>query len=85
MQDNRIRVYAEPINNFGTSKDFHIYLDVGGSREYLMTHRPNGALYTILKNGPRLIDLRNNQKSRRQSVTNLRHLIRVIDEYMEDR
>lgn len=36
---------------------FDIYIDFRGSREYLMTHRQNARLYSLLKSGVKINDL----------------------------
>ena len=39
---------------------FDIYLDFSGNREYLMPHRQNGRLYSLLKDGLRIEELERN-------------------------
>jgi len=42
---------------------FDIYIDFSGTREYLMPHRPNGRLFSLLKDGVSISELkRNTQK-----------------------
>lgn len=48
-----IRLTAEK-----TRGGFHIYMDLSGRRDYLMTHRSDEVLYGLLKDGIRLEDLR---------------------------
>ena len=78
---------------------FHIYLDFSGQREYLMTHRRNGLLYGLLKDGAVLADMkrwRNGDIASRigrsprspgsGKLTNMvDHLLVVIDDYMLER
>ena len=92
-----ILVIAE---NNGTSKGFNIYLEFSGQREYLLTHRHNGAIFRMLENGIRLPDLERgiremdiqllSGRQTRIAYTNqlqnsLRYLMTVIDEYIIDR
>ena len=92
-----ILVLAE---NNGTNNGFNIYLIFSGQREYLMTHRHNGAMYRMLENGIRLSDMQRGIREmdeqllygRRTGITitrqlygNMRYLMTVIDEYIEDR
>ena len=78
---------------------FHIYLDFSGQREYLMTHRHNGLLYALLKDGVVLEDLRrwktadiagkigtSPRGARSGKLTNIvDYLLVVIDDYIIDR
>lgn len=95
--NRNILVFAE---NNGTSRGFNIYLDFSGQREYLLTHRHNGAIFKILENGIRLPDLERGIRDmnmqllsgRRSRITltnqlqkNLSFLLTVIDEYITDR
>lgn len=50
-----VRVIAE---NIDSDHGFHIFLDFSGQREYLMSHRHNGLLYNVLKDGVALDDMR---------------------------
>ena len=46
--NRNIRVVAE---NTDCSPGFNIYLDFSGQREFLMFHRRNGLLYSLLRDG----------------------------------
>lgn len=95
--NRNIRVYAE---NNGNRKGFNIYLVFSGQREYLTTHRHNGAIYGMLKDGVRLADLQRGVRERNLSTfcgcavgvinaeqlrNNIRYLLLMIDEYIEER
>lgn len=83
--------------NTTDARGFHIYLDFSGQREYLMSHRHNGLLYDLLKDGVALDDVRRwrpsgNRKrgrSRRRREECLYHmvdhLLDVADEYIWER
>ena len=92
-----IQVVAE---NNGNQNGFNVYLVFSGQREYLFTHRHNGAMFGMLKDGIRLADLQRGIRSMniralcsrrmcisatRQLLNSLRWLLVVIDEYIEDR
>lgn len=83
-----ITLYPENIHG---KSGFNIYIDFSGQRELLMTHRHNGALYNVLKNGINLDDLTRyffKKKSGHQSQFNTReqlainHLLKTVDEYL---
>ena len=92
-----ILVVAE---NNGNQDGFNVYLVFSGHREYLFTHRHNGPMFVMLKDGIRLADLQRSVRTmniqclcgRRMSIAAARHLLGsmryllvVIDEYIEDR
>lgn len=92
-----ILVFAE---NNGNHHGFNVYLVFSGQREYLITHRHNGAMYFMLKNGIRLADLQRGVRemkistlcSRKAEIAatkqlrnSIRYLLMVIDEYIQDR
>ena len=92
-----IMVYAE---NNGNQSGFNIFLEFSGQREYLVTHRHNGAMYKVLKNGVRLDDMQRGIQEMSMSslcgrhssiaATNqlrnsMQYLMVVIDEYISDR
>ena len=78
---------------------FHIYLDFSGQREYLMTHRHNGLLYGLLKDGVALGELRrwrNDDIARKikrsprysgssKLINMVGYLLVVIDDYIVER
>ena len=95
--NRNILVLAE---NNGMLQGFNIYLVFSGQREYLITHRHNGAMYGMLKDGIRLADLQRGvremnipiPRDRRKGIidneqlrSNMRYLMAVIEEYIEDR
>ena len=91
--NRNIRVLAE---NNGTKDGFNIYLDFSGQREYLMSHRHNGMLYKLLKDGAAVDDIRQWTLSQSGSIRMHRrryaqirrvitHLVAVIDDYMVER
>lgn len=90
--DRNIRVTAENLNPYG----FDIILDFSGKKEYLVSHRYNGRLYRVLKDGVSL-DLLQRKKphhilreshGRRiihrsaQFDNMINHLKLVIDDYL---
>ena len=77
--DRGVRVIA--VNNYSVVSRFDIYLEFSGKREWLMMHRHNGILYGMLRNGISLGELRRFSGRDRERV---QHLVRVIDEYLED-
>lgn len=89
-----VTVYA--VNDCRNS-GYDIYIAFSGRGEFLMHHRHNGLLYAILKDGIHVDDLKRinykamlknvgSRQGNRQRITRLdlaiRHLRRVIDEYM---
>ncbi len=93
-----VRVFAE--NN--RKKDgLLLYIEFSGQKEFLMVHRPDGILYSLLKDGcsvnelnrlvpQKYISRRTQSKKivKRQSEhlsRSLRHLNAVITEYLEYR
>ncbi len=92
-----ILVFAENNEN---QHGFNVYLAFSGQREYLLTHRHNGAMYMMLKDGIRLGELQRGVRemklpalcSRRVGIidseqlrNSMRYLLVVINEYIEDR
>ena len=92
-----ILVFAE---NNGNQSGFNVYLEFSGQREYLFTHRHNGAMFRLLKDGIRLDDLQRgiqennisiplgskaNSIATRQIMNSMRHMMVVIDDYIADR
>ena len=87
------------VENRKGGNGFNIYLDFSGKREYLMTHRHNGLLYDLLKDGPIVADMgrwkardiarkigSSPRSSRSGKVLNMvNHLLLVIDDYMLER
>ena len=73
---------------------FDIFLDFSGQREYLMSHRHNGPLYSMLCDGAPLDEVRRWRPTgghgpravrRRHSETlhnSVRHLLLVVDDYL---
>ena len=95
--NRNILVYA--VNN-GSKEGFNIYLAFSGQREYLVTHRHNGLLYGMLKDGIRLEDMRREAREMRPAAAgwrragaakatklrnSMRYLLEAIDEYVADR
>ena len=96
--NRNIKVIAVNNNN---NDGFNIYLDFSGQREFLVYHRHNGILYNILKDGVVVDDfkrmdtgkiktasLHKGPNKRRHSENTkgvVNHLIKVIDEYIEER
>lgn len=79
---------------------FNIYLEFSGQREYLMSHRHNGILYNMLKDGVRLADLQRLRGNKKLSSNFYRiygdyrgnvldsmvfHLLNVVDGYMVEK
>lgn len=82
-----VRVFAQ--NREGRT-GFNIYLDFSGQREFLFTHRHNGLLYNLLKDGVRTDDLRRwtprrNTPSCRRLQGMVSHLLAVVDAYAAER
>ena len=81
-QGNNIFITAQ---NNANNPGFCIYLVFSGRQEFLTHHRHNGLLYNLLKDGMTLNELRR-WRFRYQSKDKLngmvRHLLRVIDDYM---
>jgi len=83
-----IKVVA--INN--ESRDgFSIYLDFSGRREFVVSHRHNALLYSILCGGIHLDDLRRWRPKASQRQVNgklvnlISHSLKVIDWYLAER
>ena len=80
---------------------FDVYLDFSGHYEYVSTHRHNGILFNMLKDGIILDDFRRSdfykikyssfyrgRKARRRSSKTeclMGHLIKEIDDYLNER
>ena len=77
--DSSVRVIA--VNNAKVKSKFDIYLDFSGQREWLMMHRHNGILFNMLRNG---VSLGNLRRMKGNDQSQVRYLVRVIDEYLED-
>lgn len=95
--NRNIMVVAE---NNGVRDGFNVFLVFSGQREYLFTHRHNGIMYGFLKGGICLGDLQRRIRDMRipaicgpqshfvateQFWNNMRYLMAMIDEYIEDR
>lgn len=95
--NRNILVFAE---NNGNESGFNIYLEFSGQREYLVTHRHNGAMFSMLKNGIRLDDMQRGVQEmnipslcgRRSGIVptkqlrnSMRYLMVVIDDFITDR
>lgn len=90
-----VRVFAE---NRELETGFNVYLDFSGQREYVMTHRHNGLMYQILKDGISLEELKRIKPHQHlvkqgfhytgnvssKSERQIMHLIRVLEEYVEE-
>ncbi len=86
-----VRVLAE--NNKNRS-GLNIYLVYSGKREFLMFHRRNGLLYTMLKDGVSIEEwrrmktwkphcgIRRGRSRSQQEESVIRHLNEVIEDYM---
>lgn len=94
MKDNRnTRILVE---NNGNKDGFNIFLDFSGQREFLMYHRHNGRLFTMLKDGMVVDDARRWKPSKKHVLCGGRngsaelydtvnYLISVIDDYLLER
>lgn len=94
--NRNVRISAE---NNGKADGFNIFLDFSGRREYLMYHRHNGLLYDILKDGVAVDDIKRwkpyklygrskiySGGVRADKVCSMvKHLITVVDEFIEER
>ena len=95
--NRNILVFAE---NNGNQHGFNVYLVFSGKREYLFTHRHNGPMFSMLKDGVRLDDIQRGVREmniptlcgRKSNVAvtkkfrnSMRYLLVVIDEYIIDR
>lgn len=78
--DRGVRVIA--INNEKVHSKFDIYLDFSGRREWLMMCRHNGILFSILKDGIALSDLRRKIKGRDRE--RIQRVIKVADEFIKE-
>lgn len=74
---------------------FTVYLEISGHREYVKTYRHNGLLYSLLKDGVALDDLkrwkpfregmgRTTKYGATQLYDSVRHLIDIIDYVLAD-
>lgn len=96
--NRNIRVVAE---NIDCSPGFNIYLDFSGQREFLMFHRRNGLLYSLLRDGICVGDLarwapgkdsnryacitKSSRRHAKKLVGMVSHLLDVIEEYLKER
>lgn len=90
-----VRIFAE---NRTDRKGFDVFISLSGHRYYLVFHRNNRYVYQVLKDGISLSDLTRNKPyqlythyglelHRRTSVkdsNSLRHLIKVIEYFIEE-
>lgn len=88
ISTRNIRVIAE---NNGNKDGFNIYLNFSGQQEFVVSHRHNALLYSLMCNGIHLDDLRrwkpkaSQRKVNRQLVNMVHHSLKVIDDYLADR
>ena len=90
-------VFAE---NNGNQSGFNVYLEFSGKREYIFTHRHNGVMYNMLKDGICIGDLKRGIRDMNPSLlsrnriyvsdtkqlwNSMRYLVVVIDEYIDYR
>ena len=95
--NRNIMVFAE---NNANRCGFNVYLVFSGQREYLFTHRHNGPMYSVLKDGVRLADMQRGVREMniptlcgrrggipvtKQLRNSMRYLMVMIDEYITDR
>ena len=90
---NNVKVFAVNCEN---TSGFNIYLDFSGRREYVMSHRHNGLLYQVMKDGIHLNELMRKKPHRifpkygiqyygttsAKAERQLNHVIRVIEDYI---
>ncbi len=84
-------IFAKYIDN---KAGFSIYISVSGQQEYIMTHRNNTVLYALLKDGISLSELKRigpkalrftmNRKHTKKSISSIDHIIKVIDEFVNE-
>jgi len=84
-----IKVFAVNNNN---NPGFNIFLDFSGRHEFLMHHRHNSLLFSLLRNGVTLNDLlrwKHDKLLSRQALNKMvgmtTYLKKVIDEYVVER
>jgi len=89
--NRNIRVLAE---NRNQGDGFNIYLDLSGQKEFLMFHRHNGLLFSLLRDGICVDDLTRWTprkggliwgRQAEKMVGMVSHLVDVIMEYLENR
>lgn len=66
----------------------NLYLiNSGGFKYYLMTHRQNGLLWALLKNGMYLDELRRfrpiGDRRRKKAYSSVHHILEVIDSFLK--
>ena len=86
--------------NNGNQHGFNVYLVFSGQREYLFTHRHNGPMYSLLKDGVRVADMQRSIREKaiptlcgrkgsitvtKQLLNSMQHLLIMIDDYIKDR
>ena len=89
--NKNVRIIIESRKGSG----FDIYLDFSGQREYLMTHRHNGLLYMLLKDGMFIEDIRRWRVSREKAIggnkrtnvvdNSMKHILLVAEDYLAER
>lgn len=98
MRENSRNIVVQ-VENRTDNRGFHVYLNFSGQREYLMTHRHNGLLYELLKDGAVLGDMKrwsmgdiagkigySPRSPRSDKLKNMvDHLLIVIGDYLYER
>lgn len=88
ISTRNVRVFAE---NNGNKDGFSIYLNFSGQQEFVVYHRHNALLYSLLCDGVYLDDLRrwkpkaSKRQVNRQLVNLVSHSLKVIDDYITER
>ena len=77
--------YAIQVKNSANGLD--VFLNNGHESHYITTRRPSGLLWTRLKDGVNLHDLkrtkpRSKRREEQKYYERTRHLIRVVDEFI---
>lgn len=78
-REHAIRVIAQ--NNYKVHGMFDIFLEISGQKHFVMSHRHNGILFGMLKNGMTLGKLRSLKGREKGQV---KYLLTVVDEFISE-
>ena len=82
MKNSRARLYAQSGN-----RGLDIYLVINGTEHYLTTRRPNNQIWSKLKDGTTLEELRRykpkKSKAEQKYYHSINHMLKITDDYIK--
>lgn len=85
---HNIRIVAK---NSADYNSFNLYLDFSGQREFLMSYKSNGLIFTYFKDGKSLADVyrwhpkQMNRVIGRKMASSMTYIKRMIQEFLNER